>query len=456
MVAINSSTRRMVYNPVNSAGPFPMDFPLFSGDGSDLEVRVNGLIVPAFTFSGETESGFYGAPNTWINCSVTLPAPVTGELVIDGLRQPRRQSQYAEGRGVPARDHNTELNILTAGQQELRRDVDKALIPIEGLPEAVQAAQQAAETAVAAAEDAVEAAGSISSPVLFIAQSLTGPQQAQALTNLGASSTGRSVLQASDATAARAALGIGARGYWYGIALASNASDLTNDIDFSACEAASDDADPRLIKLLSTMTKRTDAAWSAGSGNGGWLDGASMPNGTGHAFLISRSDTGQVDVGLSASLSPTLPTNYDRKRRIGSVVRKSGALLQFMQLGAKTRLWQPPVSASATNPGTSAVLRALDTPSGIRVDAKLAVLLGGQTVTATAVYISQPEASDQAASRSAAPLATVAFNTVVNGQLIGTVEVWTNLSSQVRTRLEWSDSTAQLLIVTLGWEDLTL
>lgn len=168
MAPIPQSNRRMVYNPVNSAGPFPIDFPLFAGDGSDLVVRLNDLLLEEFVFSATVNGGFYGEPNTWINGSIMLPAPVTGELVILGRRAPRRQAQYAEGRGIPARDHNTELNTLTAIAQELRRDLDLALKPVEGLPEAVaaaaasaDAAEGAAESAVAAAATAVSAAASI-------------------------------------------------------------------------------------------------------------------------------------------------------------------------------------------------------------------------------------------------------------------------------------------------------
>lgn len=69
--------------------------------------------------SGSLKAGFYGAPNTWINGSVTLATPVTGALVIAGRRAPRRVSQFLEGRGVPARDLNVELNILAAVDREL-------------------------------------------------------------------------------------------------------------------------------------------------------------------------------------------------------------------------------------------------------------------------------------------------------------------------------------------------
>lgn len=123
------------------------------------------------------------------------------------------------------------------------------------------------------------------------------------------------------------------RPHIHGLTLSNNASDATNDIDIAAGSAASDGATPFLMTLASGLTKRLDAAWAAGNGNGGWLDGASMPDGTAHAFFMQRSDNGAVDVGFSASTSPTLPTNYNRKRRLGSIIRESGAIVAFKQDG---------------------------------------------------------------------------------------------------------------------------
>jgi hypothetical protein len=118
-------------------------------------------------------------------------------------------------------------------------------------------------------------------------------------------------------------------GYLYGLTISNNVSDATNDIDIAAGEAASDAATPLLLVLGSSLTKRLDAAWAAGTGNGG-LDTGAIANTSYHIWLIQRSDTGVVDALFSASATaPTMPTNYDRKRRIGSIVRSAGAILGF-------------------------------------------------------------------------------------------------------------------------------
>ena len=125
MTTIPASERSISYAPVASTGPFPVTFPVFDETGADLRVSLDNVEVGGWTFAGELVSGFYGDPSTWVNGSITFTAPITGALDIDGLRTPQRESQFAEGRGIPARDQNTELNILTATDQELRRDVDR-------------------------------------------------------------------------------------------------------------------------------------------------------------------------------------------------------------------------------------------------------------------------------------------------------------------------------------------
>ncbi len=67
----------------------------------------------------------------------------------------------------------------------------------------------------------------------------------------------------------------------------SNNADATNDIDIAVGEAASDGATPFLMTLASSITKRLDAAWSVGTGNGG-LDTGSIAN----AYRLAYPEVG--------------------------------------------------------------------------------------------------------------------------------------------------------------------
>lgn len=114
------------------------------------------------------------------------------------------------------------------------------------------------------------------------------------------------------------------RGHAFGLTPTTNVTDATNDVDVAAGEAADDSATPWCMVLASALTKRLDAAWAVGSGNGG-LDTGSVGNNPYGIWLIQRSDTGVTDALFSLSFtSPTMPTNYDRKRLIGRLTRAAG------------------------------------------------------------------------------------------------------------------------------------
>ena len=156
------------------------------------------------------------------------------------------------------------------------------------------------------------------------------------------------------------------RGHLHGLFISNDPSDPTNDINIVSGEAASDGTVPLLMKLTAGFTtKRLDAAWAVGTGNGG-LDTGSVTNGTYHVWLIQRSDTGVVDALFSASAtSPTMPANYDRKRRIGSILRESDAIVSFLQSG--DNFWRASKNDYNSTAVRSLSLLSLSVPTGIAV-----------------------------------------------------------------------------------------
>lgn len=124
------------------------------------------------------------------------------------------------------------------------------------------------------------------------------------------------------------------RGHIDGLHL-TNGTDADHDVDIApgACRDAANGAN---LVLAATLTKQIDHDWSVGDDAGG-LDTGSVAARTVYAiWLIQRSDTGVVDALFSLSFSsPTMPTNYDKKRLIGSVATQAGAanLRTFLQRG---------------------------------------------------------------------------------------------------------------------------
>lgn len=114
-------------------------------------------------------------------------------------------------------------------------------------------------------------------------------------------------------------------GYISGLTYANAVGDATNDITI-AVGACADSTGVYPMVLAAALTKRLDASWAVGDGNGG-LDTGSIANTDYYIHLIARSDTGVVDVLFSISATaPTMPADYDYRRLIGWFTRESGSI----------------------------------------------------------------------------------------------------------------------------------
>jgi hypothetical protein len=126
------------------------------------------------------------------------------------------------------------------------------------------------------------------------------------------------------------------------ITIANNATDANNDIDFSAGNFQFNDGSGQA--LATAITKRLDATWSAGTGNGGLFNGTAVPkavNSTYHCYKIYNPTTGAEDSGfllgiLGTAPNPTsvLPSGYTKFKRVGSIlIDGSGNIRAFTQFG---------------------------------------------------------------------------------------------------------------------------
>jgi hypothetical protein len=256
--------------------------------------------------------------------------------------------------------------------------------------------------------------------------------------------------------ASLAALGIAVpRGWIDGLKLSTAGSSTTMTV---GAGQAADSTGVRVMRLASSLNKTT-SAWAVGSGNGG-LDTGTIANNTWYHFhQIFRADTGVVDVLASLSASaPTLPAGYTHFRRIGAGrTNGSGQWIRFFQDGDLFQWETPVLDVNVTNPGTSAVSRTLTVPSGVRVRARfnfLASDLGN--ANQVNAYFSDLQTADLAASVTAAPLAMTAGTANNTDAGMGTAEVMTNTSAQVRSRLNSAPGVAATLtlrMATLGWYD---
>jgi hypothetical protein len=112
------------------------------------------------------------------------------------------------------------------------------------------------------------------------------------------------------------------------------------------------------------------------------------------------------------------------------------------------------VDVGVNNPGTSAVLRTLSVPVGISVMAHLNVRME-EGAGGGLLYLSDPAASDQAASATVSPLSTLSLGVGAGTShvLSAQARVRTNTSAQIRHRHGSSDASTVIRIATLGWID---
>lgn len=237
------------------------------------------------------------------------------------------------------------------------------------------------------------------------------------------------------------------KGYLYGLTLSNNGADITNDIDIAAGDAASDASTPTLLTLAASLTKRLDAAWTVGSGSGG-LDTGSIGNNTYHVWIIQRSDTLVVDALFSVSATaPTMPTNYDRKRRIGSFVRSSGSIRRFSQMGDEFLYFAPLEDVSVTTlvaaPGTAFTLGSI--PTGIRVTALITAEMSNSSANRNGLITSLDQSDDAPSDRGQI------WMPVPNQLSAAALRIRTNTSGQIRARSDLDNTT--LRITTTGFVD---
>jgi len=205
-------------------------------------------------------------------------------------------------------------------------------------------------------------------------------------------------------------------GAFAGLKLSNNTTDADYDIDIAAGAAAAADFSDVMV-LNSAITKRLDAAWSVGSGNGG-LDSGTMAADSWYAvWLIKRSDTGVVDALFSLSATaPTMPTNYDKKRLIGWINTTSGGVIrQFFQAAGWTMWREPTLDYNVTNLGATRVLVPLTVPP-VDCEVKLFGTSTHATTNNALVWVGPPGITDAEPSAAASPGSLVrnyASNTAV-------------------------------------------
>lgn len=235
-----------------------------------------------------------------------------------------------------------------------------------------------------------------------------------------------------------------------GFKISNNSSDAHHDLDIAAGACRSWD---RTTWIEGTaMTKRFDAAWSAGSGNGG-IDSGSMPTSGGlYLYAIYHPSNGVDYIGSTTApaAGPSLPTGYTKYAYLGYRPTDSSAnFYQVIQTGTHHEIYPVIQFYSASNPGSSSIDHTVPAPAHAK--AQLWSVLSSASSTR---YL-------WLGSTSITPTVNSPTGNYHQGISAGdgdrmTLDHVLDASSQVRTRLTGSDAGLFQGLALQGWEDLLM
>ncbi|TAY97778.1 hypothetical protein [Rhizobium leguminosarum] len=219
-----------------------------------------------------------------------------------------------------------------------------------------------------------------------------------------------------------------------GLTLSNNSGSPNTHIDFSAGSARLGSS---FVSNPSSITKRTNGTFAAGTGAGGLDTGSVAANATYFAYALRKDDDLTFDIVLSTSatiagVNTALLTGYTIVKCIGVVLTDASSNIRPFVLYPRDEYTFVTPARDAINAAisTTSTLLALTVPNGVKVKAKLRFEFTS-TATTNAVLIHDPAQGILVAGISGDG-GNVGAVQVASGFAVGTQDVWTNTSKQVR------------------------
>lgn len=236
-----------------------------------------------------------------------------------------------------------------------------------------------------------------------------------------------------------------------GLILSNNSGSPNTHIDFSAGSARSGAS---FVSSAASFTKRVTGTFAAGTGAGGLDAGAVAANATYFAYALRKDVDLSFDIVLSASatiggITTTMLTGYAIVKCIGVVLTDGSSLIrQFVMYPRDEYTFVTPVKdAIGLAVSTASALQALTVPNGVKAKAKLRFEFTSSATT-NAALLSDP-AQGALVAGIGSDGANVGSIQVVSGFAVGSQEMWTNTSRQIRVVM--GGSTGNIWIWTDGF-----
>lgn len=228
-------------------------------------------------------------------------------------------------------------------------------------------------------------------------------------------------------------------GYLSGLVATLNATNPTTRIDFGVGVAWV----TTVVENTGTFTKRLDAVWASGTGNGGLFSGTRAANTWYHCFVLQNSTSGAIDFGFDTSVSGANAPSGWVPRIIWSIKTDgSSNIISFVQQG-DTCIWStPPLDINVTSVSGTGTLYTISVPLGLNCIAQIQAYYSGSV--STYLYFSSPDAANNTAKATSGRI-NVQANSVAPTNAISLV---TNTASQIRVRASSTSGTEILYLTT--------
>lgn len=151
------------------------------------------------------------------------------------------------------------------------------------------------------------------------------------------------------------------------ITISNNATDANNDIDFSAGNAPLDDKSGQVL-LSTTLVKRLDASWVAGTNQGGLFSGTKANSTKYYEFALTNGTINDAGFDISPT-GANIPSGYKGSYRGMIKTDSSGNILPFKQTKNKTLLTSPITEYSGTVGATYTNLTSTNVPLKNEIEA---------------------------------------------------------------------------------------
>ena len=238
------------------------------------------------------------------------------------------------------------------------------------------------------------------------------------------------------------------------ITISNNATDANNDIDFSAGNGVLDDGSGQVL-LSSTLVKRLDASWVAGTNQGGLFSGTKANSTKYYEFAITNGTINDAGFDISPS-GANIPAGYKGSYRGMIKTDSSENILPFKQTKNKTLLTSPITEYSGTVGATYTNLTSSNVPLKSEIEAIVNLYLDVPTIETNgrAIIFKDLVSNQQKQVIVAKPASTIVLFSVMPDVLIGL-----NSSGQFQYKSQDASTvidtltTGTFLIKLNGWID---